>query len=55
MQKNFARFAADLVDGFQTVGGEAGHGDEDPLGPLLGQLTQLFIGVGFEPTIPAKQ
>src|SRR5579864_1209310 len=55
MLERFAGFVADLVQGFQAVGGEAGHGHKNPLNPGPGQLAELILGVRLEPFLPAEQ
>src|SRR5690242_1918053 len=53
--EGFAGLATNLVDRFQAVAGEAGHGHENPLDALPRQLPQALLRVRLEPFLPAKE
>src|ERR1700688_4544918 len=53
--KGRARFAAYLIQGFQAIRREPGHGDENAPGAAAGQGAKGVLGVGFEPPLAAKE
>src|SRR5262245_20267020 len=53
--EDLLRFEADLVDGFQTVGREAGRRDEDPLDAAAGQAFERLVRIRPEPAFLAEE
>src|SRR6476620_3415904 len=52
--EDLAALAANLVERFEAIHGEAGQRDIDALHALLRQFRQYVIGVGFEPLLAAE-